>query len=249
MAPGIELVLRLQGLDNRVAEIEREIAALPKRVADLEQALLSHQKKLEADRAALAANQKERRKLEGDIQMLEQKISRLKDQMLEAKTNQQYWAFQHEIEYCEGQVRKAEDRILDLMAESEPLEENLQAAEAALKKEIAQVEREKVAARKKTEEDRRLLGELRAEREQLAAQLDPSIYATYERARRKYRGPAVAEGTDGRCSACNIVLRPQFYQDLKKAEQLMVCESCGRLLYYNPPIDLTPEMESRPAGV
>jgi predicted nucleic acid-binding Zn-ribbon protein len=249
MAPGIELVLKLQGLDNRVAEIEREIAALPKRVAELEQALVSHQKKLEADRAALAANQKERRKLEGDIQMLEQKISRLKDQMLEAKTNQQYWAFQHEIEYCEGQVRKAEDRILDLMASSEPLEENVQAAEAALKKEIAQVEREKVAARKKTEEDRRLLGELHAERERLVAQLDPQIYAIYERARRKYRGPAVAEGTDGRCSACNIVLRPQFYQDLKKGEQVMVCESCGRLLYYNPPIDLTQEMESRPAGV
>lgn len=248
MAPGIELVLKLQGLDNRVAEIEREIALLPKRVAELEQALVAHQKKLEADRAALAANQKERRKLEGDIQMLEQKISRLKDQMLEAKTNQQYWAFQHEIEYCEGQVRKAEDRILDLMAESEPLEENVQAAEAALKKEVAQVEREKVAARKKSEEDRQLLGDLRAERERLVAQLDPQIYAIYERTRRKYRGPAVAEGTDGRCSACNIVLRPQFYQDLKKGQQLMVCESCGRLLYYNPPIDLAPEMESRPAG-
>jgi len=249
MAPVIELVLKLQGLDNRVAEIEREIALLPRRVAELEQALVSHQKKLEADRAALAANQKERRKLEGDIQMLEQKISRLKDQMLEAKTNQQYWAFQHEIEYCEGQVRKAEDRILDLMAESEPLEENVQAAEAALKQEISQVEREKVAARKKSEEDRQLLAELRAERERLVAALDPQIYAIYERTRRKYRGPAVAEGTDGRCSACNIVLRPQFYQDLKKGEQLMVCESCGRLLYYNPPIDLTPEMESRPAGV
>jgi predicted nucleic acid-binding Zn-ribbon protein len=249
MAPGIELVLKLQGLDNRVVEIEREIALLPRRVAELEQALVSHQKKLEADRAALAANQKERRKLEGDIQMLEQKISRLKDQMLEAKTNQQYWAFQHEIEYCEGQVRKAEDRILDLMAESEPLEESVQAAEAALKKEIAQVEREKVSARKKSEEDRQLLAELRAERERLVAQLDPQIYAIYERTRRKYRGPAVAEGTDGRCSACNIVLRPQFYQDLKKGEQLMVCESCGRLLYYNPPIDLTQEMESRPAGV
>jgi predicted nucleic acid-binding Zn-ribbon protein len=247
MAPGIELVLKLQGLDNRVAELEREIASLPRHVAEIEQALVSHQRKLEADRAALAANQKERRKLEGEIQLIEQKASRLKDQMLEAKTNQQYRAFQHEIEYCEEQIRKAEDRILDLMAESEPLEENVLAAESALKKEVAQVEREKALARKRTEEDRRVLGEFRVERERIAAALDPQTYAVYERTRRKYRGPAVAEGTDGKCSACNIMLRPQFYQDLKKGENLMVCESCGRLLFYNAPIDLGEEVESRQA--
>jgi predicted nucleic acid-binding Zn-ribbon protein len=39
----------------------------------------------------------------------------------------------------------------------------------------------------------------------------------------------------GRCSLCNIVLRLQFIQDLKKAEDIMVCESCQRILYYNPP--------------
>jgi len=41
------------------------------------------------------------------------------------------------------------------------------------------------------------------------------------------------------------MLRPQFYQDLKKGEQLLVCESCGRLLYYNPPADVAEEVESR----
>jgi hypothetical protein len=38
----------------------------------------------------------------------------------------------------------------------------------------------------------------------------------------------------GRCGRCNIVLRPQFFQDLKKGETIMICESCGRILYYNP---------------
>jgi uncharacterized OB-fold protein len=30
------------------------------------------------------------------------------------------------------------------------------------------------------------------------------------------------------------MLRPQFFQDLKKGETIMTCESCGRILYYNP---------------
>ena len=38
----------------------------------------------------LAANQKERKKCESDIPVQEQKISKLKDQMLSAKTNEQY---------------------------------------------------------------------------------------------------------------------------------------------------------------
>ncbi len=46
----------------------------------------------------------------------------------------------------------------------------------------------------------------------------------------------VAEAANGRCSACQINLRPQFLQDLRKGGQLMFCESCGRLLYYNPPV-------------
>jgi len=93
MNPDTHLVNRLQTLDNRIGVLEKEIAALPKHVAQIEKALDSHLRRLDADRAALAANQKDRKKLEGDIQIQEQKISKLRDQMLQAKTNEQYRAF------------------------------------------------------------------------------------------------------------------------------------------------------------
>ena len=143
MLPDLKLVIRLQEIDNRLADLFREIAALPKHIAEIEKKLISHERKLEADRAALAANQKERKKCDGDIQVQEQKISKLKDQMLQAKTNDQYRAFQHEIEFCEKEIRKAEDRILELMGESEPLDKNVKAAELSLKAEKAAVEKEK----------------------------------------------------------------------------------------------------------
>jgi predicted nucleic acid-binding Zn-ribbon protein len=46
----------------------------------------------------------------------------------------------------------------------------------------------------------------------------------------------VAEAGDGRCLACHMALRPQFYQELRGCLQVMCCESCGRILFYNPPI-------------
>ena len=169
MLPDLELAVRLQELDNRVTELTREISALPKHIAEIERKLETNTRKLEADRAALSANQKDRKKTEGDIQLQEQKIGKLRDQMLEAKTNEQYRAFQHEIEFCEKEIRRAEDHILELMGESEPLDRNVKAAELALNKDKAQVEAEKQQAMARTAETKKALDQLHHERSQIAS--------------------------------------------------------------------------------
>lgn len=236
MLPDLKSVIRLQDLDIRVEELTREISALPVHISAIEKKLESHQRKLEADRAALSANQKERKKAESDIQVQDQKISKLKGQMLEAKTNDVYRAFQSEIEFCEKEIRRLEDRILELMSESEPLERNVKAAEVALAEEKKQVEAEKQQARERTAADRKALDELQGERKALVGGISPNIYRNYERIRKGRRGIAVAEAVDGRCAACHMAMRLQFFQDLRKGDQVMLCESCGRILYYNPPI-------------
>ena len=235
MLPDLKLIIRLQDIDHRLADLAREIASLPVHIAEIEKKLVAHERKLEADRAALAANLKERKKCESDIQIQEQKISKLKDQMVSAKTNEQYRAFQHEIEFCEKEIRKSEDRILELMGESEPLDKNVKIAEGALKAEKAQVEAEKNVARERTAADQKAQSELQAERSSIASSISPGAYANYERVRKSRRGIAVAEVIDGRCSVCNIGLRLQFFQDLKRGESILSCESCQRILYYNPP--------------
>jgi uncharacterized protein len=238
MLQDLALALRLQALDRKIASLETEIATLPRHIAEIEKKLESHTRRLEGDRAALAANQRDRTKLEGDIQLHEQKISRLKDQMLGAKTNEQYKAFQNEIAYAEGEVRKSEDKILDFMELSEPLEKNVKAAETHLKEEQQHVEREKASARERTAADRTELTAKQEERKAIAAQMTPAFYTEYERIRRKTRNTPIADATDGRCSACQIALRPQFFQDLRRGDKIMFCESCGRILTYNPVIDV-----------
>ena len=235
MLSDLQLVIRVQEIDARLAELAREITALPKHIAEIEKKLVAHERKLEADRAALAANQKERKRCEGDVQTQEQKISKLKDQMLQAKTNEQYRAFQNEIEFCQKEIRKLEDRILELMGESEPLEKNVKIAETALKTEKAQVEAEKQEARDRTAADEASSRELLEERAKLAAQISSAAMQQYEKARKSGRGVGIAEAIEGRCSACHMAVRPQFFQDLKRGDKVMTCESCHRILYYNPP--------------
>jgi len=236
MMQDIALAVRLQTLDGKTANLEHEIAELPKQITEIEKKLESHKRRLEIDKAALTANQRDRKKLESDIQVHEQKISKLKDQMLQAKTNEQYRAFQNEISYFEAEIRKAEDKILEYMEQSEPLDKNVKAAEIDLKRESDVVEKGKTRARERIAAVQKSLAELRTERGAIVQQMGDKLYADYERIRKKTRGTVIADATEARCGACMISLRPQFMQELKKGETVMHCESCGRILTYNPPV-------------
>ena len=229
-------------MDHRIAELTREISYLPKHIVEIESKLESHKKKLEVDRASLAANQKERKRLEDDIKVLEGKISRLRDQMNEAKTNEQYRAFQHEIEFGQGEVRKIEDKILDRMAEAETLDQNVKSAEAALKQEMAEVDKERKAAEQRTAADQAELAEGETRRGALAQGVTPATLILYERVRKSRAGVAVSEARDGRCMACNVILRLHFYQKVRTNEEVLTCEVCGRILYYLPPEEAPKEV-------
>jgi len=180
MSPEVTQVLRLQSLDIQIARLREEVASLPRHIAQIEKQLDSHLRRLEVDRSALSGNLKERKKLDGDIQAQQQKIAKLRDQMASAKTNEQYRAFQNEIEFCEKEIRRFEDRTLELMTESEPLDQAVKAAEAALATEKKQVESEKVEARERTAADQKKVAELEAERTQLTTAISKQAIAAYE---------------------------------------------------------------------
>jgi predicted nucleic acid-binding Zn-ribbon protein len=226
-----------------VTELRKEVAALPKHIAEIEKKLDAHTRQLDADKAALTANAKKRKGFEEEIKGHEAKISRLNDQMLQARTNDQYRAFQNEIGWCKDAIRKAEDGILDLMSEGEPLELNVKQAEKALAAEKQVVEREKEEARGRTADDESEIDRIGRQRDELAATVDANLLNRYERVRHRW-GTGVSDATSGQCSACHIALRPQQFQDLKRGD-ILFCQSCGRILYYNPPISLEHELHTK----
>lgn len=238
MHPDVKTARRLQEFDSRLDALNEEVAALPKQIAEIERTLESHQKHLDIEKMTLAGNQKARRDFEGQIQTHEQKKSHLKNQMMEARTNEQYWAFQKEIQYLENEVGAAEDSILELMEQAEPLDAKVKQAEAALAQERKAVEAEKERAQLKTDEDKREIARLSAEREEARKEMSAPIYRTYENLRKRPKGIAVAECAGGQCSACHMMIRPQFLQDLRRGDHVMFCENCGRILYLETAVDM-----------
>jgi predicted nucleic acid-binding Zn-ribbon protein len=242
MLPDIDKLLELQGADHEIRKLRDEVAALPKRVAAIEQKLAGTKAHLEKVRATAKADEANRKKFEANIKDLQGKISKYRDQSLDVKTNDQYKALLHEIQFAEQEIRLNEDRILEVMVNVETREKEVKAAEAELKAETAEIEKEKEEARKVTAEDQKKLTEWNAKRDGLRHGISEDVLRHYERVA-KFRGTGLAEVRDHKCMGCQVMLRPQTYNEARSGATVMFCESCQRIYYYIPANELKPEQE------
>ena len=237
MHPDLKMVIELQQVDQKISDLSAQIDTLPSQIQTLQTQLNEFMKAHEDRKTRLSRNQKERRDLEAEIQQIQAKISRHKDQLYEVKTNEQYRAMLKEIEGEEANIRKIEDRILEKMGEAEEIQKLLREAAARLDGEktrvAAEIQRLESLRQADAEERDRLL----AERKRLTGSLaDPQLLAQYERLR-GWRGVALAEVREGLCTACHVRLRPQYYNELRANESVLACENCSRILYWvEPPV-------------
>ena len=81
----------------------------------------------------MKADEAARRTYDSAISDLRQKISKYRDQSLDVKTNEQYKALLHEIQFAERDIREHEDKILELMVNAETREKAVKAAEVEMK--------------------------------------------------------------------------------------------------------------------
>lgn len=233
MNSDLKSLMELEKIDREIARLTEEVAALPRRVAEIEGQLADHKAAVEKARQAIKNNETSRRKYESDIQGFQQKIIKYREQSSSVKTNDEYRALMHEVEFAEKQISGCEDKILELMISLEGDEKKLKAAEADLKTEGSAVEKEKEEARRRTAEDEEQLKTLGQQRAQLRVGVTDSSLAHYDRVMRQ-RKSAIAEAREQKCQACFVMVRPQTWEELKSNEQIITCSSCGRILYYDP---------------
>lgn len=244
MLPDIQNLMELQQADREILRLKDEIAALPKRVAAIEEKLAGTRAVLEKAKADVKADDAARRKYETAITDLQGKISKYRDQSLDVKTNEQYKALLHEIQFAEQEIRGNEDKILELMVNAETREKSVKAAERELKEEMAEIEKEKAEARQRTAEDENQLAEWNAKRDKARTAVDADLLRHYDRVS-KFRGTGLAEALAQKCMGCSVMLRPQTYNEIRGGAIIM-CESCQRVLYFDPAHEVAAEPVDAP---
>jgi predicted nucleic acid-binding Zn-ribbon protein len=230
----LQHLIRLQHLDTEIESARRRIAEIPSAQVALDAKLAERQAAVAAIRQRLAESQTTRRATEAEVATLQGRLSKYKGQLMEVKTNKEYQAMQKEIATAEEGVRSQEDRILEQMEEAETLGRELKVAEAALKAQQDEIARE----HKRLDEEAATLQarttETSATRISVAGELSAAALRLFEHVSKQRKGLAVAEARDGICTVCHVRLRPQVFNEVRRNESLIQCESCLRILYFTP---------------
>jgi predicted nucleic acid-binding Zn-ribbon protein len=232
----LQTLIHLQQYDTRIAALETEAARLPKEIEALKTSVAEARKLVEAVRARQESTRKDLRAREKDLDDIAVKRSRSEARLYEVKTNAEYSAVLAEIETIKGQKAQAEEEILALMERQESLAGEVREAEARLKAREEQAKRDEAVIRQKLAEVEKELEAVRSARASLARELPRGVLADYERILKARGGLAIAPVTSAAvCGGCRVTIRPQAIQELRVADALLRCESCGRYLYWQEP--------------
>lgn len=226
-------LIDLQTFDARIAALEAEAARLPKQIDAIHAALADAKKTLDTVKARVDTTRKDLRTKEKDLEVVTAKRQKAEARLWEVKNNTEYSAVLAEIEAIKQEKAKGEEEILALMELQEKLAVDLRDAEARFKQREAQAQQDEAVIRKKLAEVERELAVVRGERDSRARELPKPLLADYEKILKARAGVAVvAVSSAAICGGCRVAIRPQAIQELKKASGPMLCESCGRYLYW-----------------
>jgi predicted nucleic acid-binding Zn-ribbon protein len=231
--PQLQTLIELQGFDAKIAGLESEAARLPRQIEAIQAALNEARKAVETIKGKVDTTKKDLRTREKDLEVANVKRQKLEGKLYEVKTNKEYSAVLLEIEEAKQEKAKTEEDILNLMEMQERLGVEIKEAEQRFKTREEQARQDEAVVRKKLGAVEQELEIQRAERRSRAKDLPVGLLASYDRISKARGGVAVAAVTSAAvCGGCRVSIRPQAMQELRTSTGLIICESCGRYLYW-----------------
>ncbi|OFW06946.1 MAG: hypothetical protein A3I61_02865 [Acidobacteria bacterium RIFCSPLOWO2_02_FULL_68_18] len=236
MSPDLDRLIKLQQLDATIDEARRRVVEHPQRLAEADARLSEAKERVDVLRARLKESNDARRALEKEAAVFQARVAKFKDQLLEVKTNREYQALQHEIATAQSELNAVEEKELERMLEADQVAVEIKQAEAALHARQKEIDTEKTALARELTTMQRVLDEATTGRAALLTATEPELVALYEQVARARKGIALCTATrDGACSVCHVRLRPVVFQQVRQNDAIIQCESCRRILYYEPP--------------
>jgi predicted nucleic acid-binding Zn-ribbon protein len=232
MHADLERVIALQRLDSAASDARKKLAEGPEREKAFSERIDAAKHRVAESKEKLAANQEARRAIEKEVAVHQGRLSKYREQAMAVKTNQEYHAIQHEIAHAQGEIKKHEDGILERMLEADELTATIKSAEADLASQQKSIDADRKTMQAEHGQLQASLDALLAERATVVAAVDKRVLSTYETAAAKRQGIAVAEAKDGVCTICHVRLRPQVFNEVRRNDTIMQCDSCQRILYF-----------------
>ncbi|HXD34548.1 MAG TPA: C4-type zinc ribbon domain-containing protein [Pyrinomonadaceae bacterium] len=245
MKAELQHLIALQNLDASIRRLQVQIESIPLRRAEIEKEFDQRASEIKAVEARRDDARHERVRLEKEVAEQRAKAERADRNLMSSKKPDEYTAAIREADAARKQMSAYETQILEQMEIAEQ-------AEATLKErtdEIASLNSDREARLAEfdaeTETQTKKLEAERSERQRVFADLPKTVSALYNRISARIRdGVAMAEARNGACSACFMALRPQIMAQVRRADDVITCDNCNRILFFVPKDAVAPAQET-----
>lgn len=233
-------LIHLQDVDKKMLALEMSLGDLPYEVDNLR----SNLNQLEIDISTTDRQFKEcensKRRVEGDIEMLNIKLKKYQEQVYAVTTNKEYDAISAEIENTKENIENHETTLLELLEKEDDVKNQLLKKNEQQHQLIAVLKEKEIMLNQKVSENEAELSRLQQLRKEYVRQIDKPLYANYERIRKARNGIALSEIERYTCSECFATIPAQTVVEVRKMNSIIVCETCGRILVHTNSLNKKP---------
>ena len=229
----LDVLKKAQQLDSEIHHTHILLEEIPLQRAQLKSDLELEKVRLNELEKSLKDIQVKLKDKELELSQKEIQIKKLDGQLSQVKTNKEYGALQQEIASLKADNSLLEEGIIYILDEVDAAKEESRKEKeklASVTKSFQSRDSE-MAGQEKALQGR--LEELNKQREESVAQLPPELAELYNRIALKKEGLALAIVSGEVCAACQMKLRPQLINEIRLGEQIIVCENCSRILYFD----------------
>lgn len=223
-------LFELERLDMDLVSLQRHLAE-QRRLQQESPEVRAAEERLERLRGTMQGLLAKQRTLEAELEDIEARIARDRGRMYNGQVvdPREIASLERELVHYEERRDPLENRLLALMDEIEALEPGLAEAERQASETRARWESGKPDGARRAAETAGVLEELRTDRDELAAQIDPRTLDQYTRLHRSL-GNAVSVVKSGVCQWCRVGIPAKDIQHVR-AGHLVTCPNCARILH------------------
>ena len=227
----MEKLIELQGIDTKLRDLNDLLGDLPSKVEVLNQQEESIKNSLNENKKRLKELEVLVHKREVEIAQVDEKISKLKDQLFLVTNNKQYDALMTEMDHFKEKKSTFESETIAFLEEKEQLADSIESMESELDdlSENLEKRRKKLKSAISESADEKL--SLEKQRKESVDKIDVNIVSVYDRVMGARGGLAVVQVEGSGCGGCGAHIPPQTLTEVRAKSAIHNCDMCGRFLY------------------
>jgi len=228
----IQFLIQIVKKDMDIKERKRLLGSIPPRIKAIERELRKMDEDLSETQQVFDKLEAEKRHIDQELKTHQGELAKKKEEQRLVKDNKTFRAVNSEIEYINKKIDQAEERMLVILEEGEARRKEIKILTDRIGSDRSKLvaEKEKLEQEMNAAEDSLKIFE--DEKLRILPHISEEIRRLYGRILTAKGDSGVANLVSDVCQGCYSRVPPQKAHEVRRNDQILKCEVCGRILVY-----------------